>query len=172
MPAYPCAGYIKTRKNKQGKKMKLLDLSNQFTFKLRDQDGNEREIKGTFRDYTKKETEEAKKRHKEQVNASEKMQKLLRELKRNERSIEIKEKLEDYKAVDRLLNQNAKIEEELILLSEEATKEGAGNGLKERFAICLGGDDKEEIMALADQIGYDVVFKTIQEAIFEGKPKD
>lgn len=151
--------------------MKLLDLSNPFQFTLRDQNGTETLLEGTFRTYTKKEQDEAKKKYEGVVKGAEEVQKLARKLGRLERQIEIKEKLEDYEAVDALYAEQTKLEDKLEALSKKFSDVG-NDGLKERFNKCLGGDQKEEIIKLAEAVGYDTVYNKITEGIQEGKSKD
>jgi len=151
--------------------MILLDLNNPFSFTLRDQDGNETELKGTFREYTKKEQADAKNKHESTLKSINRMRDISRTIARNERTITVKEKLEDYKAVDKLITANNKLEDELKTLSETIDKDSADNSLKERFELCLGGDDKETILTLAEQVGYETVYSKILEGVKAGKPK-
>jgi len=150
--------------------MTLLDLSNPFTVTGGDQDGNEKILTGMLREYTKKEKQTAKDKYKKLLDAAEELQKLSRKITRNERQIEIKEKLEDYKAVDKLLTETNKLEdrvEELSASSMEAYKDDSG--MKDRFNTCLSGDDKTDIIELAERVGYDVIYSKISESINEGK---
>jgi len=150
--------------------MTLLDLSNPFTLTVRDQDGNEKILTGMLREYTKKEKQTAKDKYKKLLDAAEELQKLSRKIARNERQIEIKEKLEDYKAVDKLLTETNKLEdrvEEISTHSMEAYKDDSG--MKDRFNTCLSGDDKTDIIELAERVGYDVIYSKISESINEGK---
>lgn len=151
--------------------MKLLDLSNPFEFTLRDQEGNETPLKGTFRTYTKKEQDTAKKKYDGAVKGAEEAQKIARKIGRLAEKIEIKKKLEDYKAVDELDDEKSALEDKLEALSDDFNKIG-DKGLKERFDKCLGGDQREEILSLAEQVGYDTVYAKITEALQEGKSQD
>lgn len=152
--------------------MILLDLSNPFTFKLRDQFENEKEIKGTFREYTKEEQIKAKEKHEKAIKRGEEAQKITREIARNAKQIEVKENIKDYEAVDKLFTRNVTLEAKLEKLSKEVNKDSLDDGLVERFALCLGGDQKDEIIALAEQVGYQTVYAKISEAITAGKSKD
>lgn len=150
--------------------MKLLDLSNPFQFTLRDQDGNETILKGTFRTYTKEEQSEAKKKYDEYMKGADEVRKLGRKLERTMKQLEIKEKLEDYDAVDKLYTEQTKLEDKIEALGKKF--DGVENdGLKDRFEKCLGGDQRDEIMQLAEQVGYDVVYAKISEGVQEGKSK-
>lgn len=151
--------------------MQLLDLSNPFEFTLRDQEGNETLLKGTFRTYTKKEQDLAKKKYDGAVKDAKEAQKLAHKLQRLEKQIVIKEKLDDYEAVDKLYEQQTELEDKLEALGEDFDKLG-DKGLKERFNKCLGGDQRDEILALAEQVGYEVVYAKISEGVQEGKSKD
>lgn len=151
--------------------MILLDLNNPFTFTLRDQDGNETELKGTFREYTRQEQKDAKDKYTKLLTVAEDLQKIGRKIARNERQIEIKEKLEDYKAVDKLVTATNKLEDELEALGATVDKDSGDNSLKERFNVCLGGDQKDEIIELAENVGYQTVYAKIIEGLTAGKPK-
>lgn len=151
--------------------MKLLDLSNPFKFTLRDQNGDETVLEGTFRAYTKKEQETAKKKYSGAVKGAEEVQKIARKIGRLVKQIEIKEKLEDYEEVDKLYAEQTALEDELEALSEDFSKLG-DKGLKERFNKCLGGEQRDEIIALAEAVGYETVYSKIVEGMQEGKSKD
>lgn len=151
--------------------MKLLDLNNPFTIKLRDQEGNEKDLKGTFRTYTKEEQLEAKKKYSDVVKNTEEIQKVARNLQRVAKQVEIKENLKDYEAVDKLYGEQMKLEDKLESLGKKV-KDVGDEGLKERFAKCLGGEHKDEILALAEAVGYEVVYAKITEGVQEGKSID
>jgi len=152
--------------------MILLDLSNPFEFTLRDQDGNETQIKGTFREYTKKEQQEAKDKYEKLIATAEKVNLIARKITRNEKLIEVKEKLEDYQSMDKLLTDTNKLEDELIKINKTVNVDEAGDGLKDRFALCLGGEQKDEIIDLAETVGYQKVYEKIAEGVIKGKQED
>lgn len=151
--------------------MILLDLSNPFTFTVRDQNQNEKELKGTFREYTKEEQINANNKHKALLKKNEEAEKITRSLQRLYRKIDIKLKLEDYEAVDKLDDEISKLEDKAEKLGKGVDLDVYNEGLKERFELCLGGDDKEDILELADRVGYAKVYEKIAEAIQAGKPK-
>lgn len=150
--------------------MITLDLNNQFVFTTKDQFGETAEYKGTFRELTKKELAEFKAKNETTSATIKKAQALIEKAKRITKSIEIKEKLEDWASVDELTKDLHKTEDELYKLSDKFDAESERlNMIKERFELCLGGEQKDEIIDLADTYGYDTLMDIITEAIREGK---
>lgn len=151
--------------------MILLDLSNPFKFTLKDQNGNKKVLEGTFREYTKEEHLEAKNKHKNLMKKNDESQKLVRELVRLNEKKDVKNKLEDYEAVDALIDQIAEKEEAITKLGKSVDLDVMEEGLKFRFELCLGGKSRDDILELAERVGYAKVYEKIVEGVQEGKPK-
>jgi len=152
--------------------MALLDLSNAFTFTTKDQLGSEKQLSGTFRDFTKQEQNSFKNKNEAVEATIKKAQKIIDSIKRNARFIDIKEKTEDWAGIEKLTVENYKLEDELVKITDKFNADDERrNILKDRFTLCLGGEHKDEIMELADTYGYEELMKVIGEAIAEGKPK-
>lgn len=149
--------------------MTTFDLNNNFTFNLVD-GTNEKKLSGTFRELTKREQLDFKRKNEAIETTIKQGIALAEKIKRNNRMIDIKEKTEDWKAIEKLITETNKLEDEIQKLSESfSPDEERNNILKERFELCLGGADKDEIMHLAETHGYETVFGVIGDAIREGK---
>lgn len=150
--------------------MITLDLNNNFTFTTKDQFGNETEFKATFRELTKKELTEFKAKNEAIDKYIKDGQKTIEQIKRTSKLIEIKEKTEDWEGVEKLTLEMHKLEDSLYKLTDKFDAESERlKVLKERFELCLGGDNKDDIIELAETYGYDTLMNTITEAIREGK---
>lgn len=147
--------------------MALLNLHNPFTMTVNNGE-SEKELNGFFRDFTKTEKTNFEKKHKKIDDSAKEAQKLLKQVRRAKAKADIKQKQEDYDAYEKALEELYKLEDKLEQMNETFIKEDAQkNLLKERFKICLGGEDAEEITKLAEVNGYEKVFKVIQESIAE-----
>lgn len=150
--------------------MITLDLNNNFAFNTKDQFGNETEYKGTFRELTKKELQDFKAKNEAIDKYIKDGQKNIEQIKRTHKLIEIKEKTEDWEGVEKLTYELHKLEDSLYKLTDKFDAENERlKLLKERFDVCLGGEQKDEIIELAETYGYDTIMNTITEAIREGK---
>lgn len=150
--------------------MMTLDLSNPFTFTLKDQFGVEKEVSGTFREMTKKEQSDFKAKN-EALNAIVKQgEKLINKINQNKQLIVLHEKAEDYKSASALLIATAVLENELNDLSESFDPSKERNDvLRFRFKTCLGGSDVDTIMEVGEMYGFDRVLDVILKSIAEDK---
>lgn len=149
--------------------MVSFDLSNPFTFSLKDGD-TETTINGTFRELTKAERISLKQKSEKIEAVTKKAISLLDKKARNERLITVKEKSEDWKGVEKLIIEVNKMDEELQTIQDTFDADKEKESLqKESFELRLGGQDRAQIMELAEAHGYDAVISVIVEAIQEAK---
>ena len=127
-------------------------------------------LKGFYRDLNSKEIKELEKKHKEYSDAVKKGLDLEKKLKRTIEQLEISKRKEDWEQVEKLTNVKFDLEDKLMELGEKTKPEDKENDIvKWKMNICLTGDDKDKIIALAESYGYLKVQKTIFEAIQEKK---
>lgn len=147
--------------------MITFDLTNTFQFNY-----NGETLEGSFREFTKSEHRDFKAKNEAITQEAKHGQELANKIRRNERLMEVKEKTEDWKGLEKLMAENNKLEDELKALADSFSETHEKNeALRDRFELCLGGKDRDTIIELAETHGYEVVFKTIGEAIEEGKLK-
>lgn len=151
--------------------MAQLNIKNPFLMTTSESD---KELHGTFRDFTKEEKNKFDKKHAAINKAVKESQDLIKQINRVSKTASIKEKQGDYKAQEKALNELYALEDRLNEITDKFNADDEQiKLLKERFAMCLGGDDASEITELAETHGYDRVFRVIQESIQEyaaGKP--
>jgi len=145
--------------------MAILNLNNPFTMTV---EGSDDELNGFFRDFTKEEHIAFQNKNKKIEKLVNESQSLFKSVKRAIKKVELKEKLEDYLALEKAQDELYELEDKL---DETNTKfnedEALKNMLKERFDICLGGKDAEKILELAEIHGYEKVYETITDSIVE-----
>lgn len=154
--------------------MSLLNINNPFTMTI--EEGEEtKDLRAFFRDFTKAEKREFDKKNKKIKEAADKSIELTKQMRRSIKSVDLKEKQGDFEGQEAELTKLYALEDELDALNKEFNESELQTKLiKERFELCLGGKDADEIMALAETVGYDRVLKVIQESIVEenaGKQK-
>ena len=147
--------------------MSTLNIKNPFVMTVDDGD-TKRELKANFRDFTKAERTEFEKKHKAISETVEKSQALLKKMKRVSKSAELKEKQDDFKGQEKELKELYKLEDELERITADFNEQDEQkNLLKDRFEICLDGEDAAEVFELAEVHGYDKVYAVIQESVAE-----
>ena len=144
--------------------MKLI-FEEEFTLEV-----GEDKYTGTIRDLTKKERAENKKKQDKPLSLIAKANKLATSIERLEKRIEIKEKLGEWSESEKLLIQIEKKKDDL----EKSNIELEGNNFsdeifKDRLEVSLSGDDKQKILDIGEEYGYQLVFETIQKDIIEKK---
>lgn len=147
--------------------MAKLNLTNPFEMTISDGE-EETVLYGTFRDLTKLESKTFNKKNKKIKEQVQEVQLLLKQAKRMTLKIDLKTKLEDYHAVDKVQEKLFVIEDKIELLAEDFSESNAQiELLKERFKLCLGGKDELEITKLSEIHGYDKIYTVIEESIME-----
>ena len=127
-------------------------------------------LKGFYRDLNSKEIKELEKKHKEYSDAVKKGLDLEKKLKRTIEQLEISKRKEDWEQVEKLTNVKFDLEDKLMDHGEKTKPGDKENDIvKWKMNICLTGDDKDKIIALAESYGCLKVEKTIIEAIQEKK---
>lgn len=130
-------------------------------------------LKGFYRDLNSKELKELDKKHKEYTDAIKKGVDLEKKLKRTIEQLAIFTRKEDLEKIEELTNEKYKLEDDLQSLTEKIKPEDKENDIvKWKMNICLTGEDKDKIIALAESYGYIKVQKTIFEAIQEKKQEE
>lgn len=148
--------------------MITLSLTNEFTFNTSDG----AEFSGTFRELNLKEEKEFKDLAQLSIKLATKVDKIIKKMSKNEKRIAFFEAKNDFDEADKLEKKNEALAEEIRALSEEhKPNEQVNNTLRKRFNLCLGGDNREAIIKIAEEIGYKPVFDVIKKAIIEGKQK-
>jgi hypothetical protein len=148
--------------------MALLDMLNEFSIDVVGNDGK-KTLKGTFRDLTKAEKKDFDKKTEELNNKNKTLQKKLRKIKQLEELIEIDKELKFHTEVRKNTLEKQKIENEFEDIDD--VEEESEKLMKERFDICLSGEDADEIKNIAEVAGYRRVYQTISEAVAESKEK-
>lgn len=150
--------------------MLTLDLSNPFTFTLKDQFGVEKEVSGTFREMTKKEQSDFKDKNEKLNKVVRQGEKLINKINRNKQLMILLEKSEQFKEASTLFVETADLEDQLNTLSDSFDPAKERNMiLKARFETCLGGSDIGAIMEVGEVYGYDRVLDVILKSIAEDK---
>lgn len=150
--------------------MITFDLNNPFKFTVKDQNGSEKELSGTFRELTKKEQHDFKVKNEAIEKTVKKAQSIIDKLKRNVKMIEIKEKTEDWAGVESLTVENFQLEDDLIKITDKFDVEEERKAImKTRFVLCLGGENRDEIIELAETYGYEELMSVVAKAVVEGK---
>lgn len=154
--------------------MATLNLTNPFTITIDDGETT-KDLKGTFRDFTRQEKEDFEQKHHDAHVQVKKSQSLVRKIEQLQRIVSLKEKQEDYEGQEMAMQELSSLVEELEAATEKVVF-GANDDtlLRERFDVCLGGEDRELIIEIAETVGYAKVYHTITEAISEhvaGKSK-
>jgi len=146
--------------------MILLDLTNPFTFKT----SNDQELSGTFADLTTKQKKELETHNQKHIKLANKVNKLYSKIKRNDKRIAYFESENDFTQADALITKNEELAEKLNAINESHNPNQIANEtLKLRFKMSLGGQYKDTIFKIAEEIGYEPVFDVIQKAIAEKK---
>ena len=154
----------------KGKDMTVLLPVHEFEMKEFD---DSTPLKGFYRDLNSKELKELDKKHKEYTDAIKKGVDLEKKLKRTIEQLAIFTRKEDLEKIEELTNEKYKLEDDLQSLTEKIKPEDKENDIvKWKMNICLTGEDKDKIIALAESYGYIKVQKTIFEAIQEKKQEE
>lgn len=149
--------------------MAILGFADEFEFNVK---GEDRVYKGTLREYTYKEKKELEKKHKKAQKVGLEAGKLLSKIDRLDRLIKLAEEEENTRHAYGFAKKQDELSDELTLLVEENQSLGDENeAFRVRLEACLGGDDKDDILALGEKYGYEEVFKVILEGIEEKKSK-
>ena len=101
-----------------------------------------------------------------------KIEKAIRKSRKIERKIEIKEKLNDWAAVEKLQDELSKHEELVDKLNIEIDKINQDDLYKKRLELSLISDEKKEIMELGEKYFYENVLNTILRDIKERNEKN
>ena len=127
-------------------------------------------LKGFYRDLNSKELKELDKKNKAFNDIVKQGTDLERKLKRVIEKIDTATRKEDWEAKDKLQDEKYALEDELLALADKTNPDDKGNDvIKWKMNICLTGEDKDKIIALAESYGYQKVQKIIFEAIQEKK---
>jgi hypothetical protein len=150
--------------------MITLDLSNPFEFTLKDQFGNTKTVSGTFRELTKKEHDDFKKKNKTLEASAREGEGFVKKINHTKKLINLREKSGEYNVAANLMADLEAIERDFDAFSSsfDPVKE-RNDVLRARFNLCLGGDDRTEILEIAELYGFDRVLETILKAISEDK---
>jgi hypothetical protein len=127
-------------------------------------------LKGVYRDLNSKELKELENKNKEYSKAINQGKDLEKKLKRVIELSLIAEKNDDWKTLETLTTQKHDLEDKLSDLSDKTKPTDKENELiKWKMSICLSGQDKDKIIALAESYGYSKVQNIIFQAINEKK---
>ena len=127
-------------------------------------------LKGFYRDLNSKELKELDKKNKAFNDIVKKGTDLERKLRRVNEKLDTATRKEDWSSKELLQKEKYSLEDELLALTEKNNPEDKENDvIKWKMNICLTGEDKDKIIALAESYGYLKVQKTIFEAIQEKK---
>ena len=127
-------------------------------------------LKGFYRDLNSKELKELDKKNKAFNDIVKKGTDLERKLRRVNEKLDTATRKEDWSLKELLQKEKYSLEDELLALTEKNNPEDKENDvIKWKMNICLTGEDKDKIIALAESYGYLKVQKTIFEAIQEKK---
>jgi hypothetical protein len=127
-------------------------------------------LKGVYRDLNSKELKELENKNKEYSKAINQGKDLEKKLKRVIELSLIAEKNDDWKTLETLTTQKHDLEDKLSDLSDKTKPTDKENELiKWKMSICLSGQDKDKIIALAESYGYSKIQNIIFQAINEKK---
>ncbi len=128
---------------------------------------------GTFADLTKKEEKEVTSSFSNQKKNIEQMNKLLKQQAKLIRKIDVAEKQDKWTKIEKLESEkdviDAQIDTLTVTIDDETKIEDM---FKKRLEFSLGGDDKDNILAVAAKYGYERVFHTILEDLKEKNEKN
>jgi len=123
---------------------------------------------GTLKDLTKAERKQFEEDNKSRKDDNNKLQKLLKQIKKTKRKIEVSEKLEQWDKVDTLENKLDDLEASFEELSEKIENPAYIEEMfKLRIKMSVESKDKEKILSIGEQYGYQKVFNTILEDVSE-----
>jgi len=129
--------------------------------------------KGTFTDLSKEQKAILKKESKKVKSQMDTLQKLTARVEAVERRISILEKLEKWDEVLELEKEKEKLTEEQAKLIETIEEnDGIEAVFKKRLELSIQSDEKEEILQLGEQYGYQNVFNTILEDVEQNRKKN
>lgn len=141
-----------------------------YEFEFKEYEDSE-PLKGVYRDLNSKELKELENKNKEYSKAINQGKDLEKKLKRVIELSLIAEKNDDWKTLETLTTQKHDLEDKLSDLSDKTKPTDKENDLiKWKMSICLSGQDKDKIIALAESYGYSKVQNIIFQAINEKKP--
>jgi len=128
--------------------------------------------KGTFTDLNKEQKAILKKESKKVKSQMDTLQKLTARVEAVERRVSILEKLEKWDEVLELEKEKEKLTEEQAKLIETIEEnDGIESIFKKRLELSIQSDEKEDILQLGKQYGYQNVFNTILEDVEENRKK-
>ena len=119
---------------------------------------------GTLTDLTKKQKQDLEKKSKNDKTKVEELQKVLKQINKQKRKIEIAEKQEKWSEIEALENGLESLESSLEALNQEFDKNSKNlteNIFKDRIEMSVNSSNKADIIALCEEYGYQTVFETI-----------
>lgn len=128
--------------------------------------------KGILNDLTKTQKIAFEKINKQKKADNEALRKSANQLKKLDRKIEVKEKLEKWEEVEHLEEQKEVLEKEIEGLTEKLSDEKAIEDMfKKRLEYSIESDDKDQILEAGKNYGYQNVFQTILKDIEDKSEK-
>ena len=140
-----------------------------YEFEFKEYEDSE-PLKGVYRDLNSKELKELENKEKAYSKVIKEGADLEKKLRRIAELSLIAEKNNEWKTLETLTTQKHDLEDKLSDLSDKTKPEDKQNELiKWKMSICLSGQDKDKIIALAESYGYAKVQNIIFQAINEKK---
>lgn len=128
--------------------------------------------KGILNDLTKTQKIAFEKINKQKKADNEALRKSANQLKKLDRKIEVKEKLEKWEEVEHLEEQKEVLEKEIEGLTEKLSDEKAIEDMfKKRLEYSIESEDKDQILEAGKNYGYQNVFQTILKDIEDKSEK-
>jgi len=127
---------------------------------------------GMFKDLTKKQDKELNKTLQKRKDKNTALQNLLKKIKKQERKIFVAEKQELWKEISTLEKSLDTLEAQTQkIVSELEDSDVLDSMFKSRLTMSISGEDKQKIMAIGEEYGYERVFSTIIDDIREKQEK-
>ena len=127
---------------------------------------------GMFKDLTKKQDKELNKTLQKRKDKNTALQNLLKKIKKQERKIFVAEKQELWKEISTLEKSLDTLEAQTQkIVSELEDSDVLDTMFKSRLTMSISGEDKQKIMAIGEEYGYERVFSTIIDDIREKQEK-
>ena len=117
---------------------------------------------GVLKDLDKSQKKSFDKKIQQNKTKAEELNKLVKRIKKLQRNIQVAEKQENWDKVETLENDLDHVELQAEKLTDELNDNNITESIfKERIVISVISDDKDEILSIGEQYGYQNVFNTI-----------